>query len=59
MSSLLEIQKFFALKLLQQDDKVTVLESEKRSWESSAEAQAIRDALNPWRRNDSEANKRS
>uniref|UniRef100_A0A2N9EK79 Uncharacterized protein n=1 Tax=Fagus sylvatica TaxID=28930 RepID=A0A2N9EK79_FAGSY len=30
-------------------DKVTVLESEKRTWESSPEAQAIREALNPWR----------
>ncbi|CAD5192907.1 uncharacterized protein LOC103970135 [Musa acuminata AAA Group] len=31
-------------------DKVTVLESEKRAWESSEEAQAIREALNPWRK---------
>ncbi|EPS64915.1 hypothetical protein M569_09868, partial [Genlisea aurea] len=29
-------------------DKVTVMESEKRAWESTAEAQAIREALNPW-----------
>ena len=36
------------------DDKVTVLESEKRAWESSPDAQAIRDALNPWRKNDTE-----
>ncbi|KAF9607418.1 hypothetical protein IFM89_035556 [Coptis chinensis] len=36
------------------DDKVTVLESEKRAWENSAEAQAIRDALNPWRNLDTE-----
>ncbi|XXG54271.1 hypothetical protein AAC387_Pa03g2198 [Persea americana] len=35
-------------------DKVTVLESEKRAWESSPDAQAIRDALNPWRKNDTE-----
>ncbi|XP_048321818.1 uncharacterized protein LOC107411405 isoform X2 [Ziziphus jujuba] len=40
-------------------DKVTVLESEKRSWESSPEAQAIRDALNPWRNHDAVANKKS
>ncbi|KAK9140254.1 hypothetical protein Scep_009935 [Stephania cephalantha] len=33
-------------------DKVTVLESEKRAWESSPEAQAIREALNPWRDQD-------
>ncbi|RWW18138.1 hypothetical protein GW17_00017890, partial [Ensete ventricosum] len=32
------------------DDKVTVLESEKRAWESSEEAEAIREALNPWRK---------
>ncbi|KAJ6918723.1 hypothetical protein NC651_012853 [Populus alba x Populus x berolinensis] len=38
-------------------DKVTVLESEKRAWESSPEAQAIRDALNPWRNNDTEQRK--
>ena len=36
------------------DDKVTVLESEKRAWESSPEAQAIREALNPWKNQDSE-----
>ena len=34
------------------DEKVTVLESEKRAWESSPEAQAMREALNPWRKND-------
>ncbi|CAN1350253.1 hypothetical protein LINPERPRIM_LOCUS42097, partial [Linum perenne] len=33
-------------------DKVTVLESEKRAWENSPEAQAMRDALNPWRNHD-------
>ncbi|EEF45463.1 uncharacterized protein LOC8262369 [Ricinus communis] len=38
-------------------DKVTVLESEKRAWESSSEAQAIREALNPWRNHDAEARK--
>lgn len=38
-------------------DKVTVLESEKRAWESSPEAQAIREALNPWRHRDSETGK--
>ncbi|KAL2944901.1 CKLF-like MARVEL transmembrane domain-containing protein 6 [Bienertia sinuspersici] len=30
-------------------DKVTVLESEKRAWENSPEAQVVREALNPWR----------
>ncbi|XP_057485629.1 uncharacterized protein LOC130771934 [Actinidia eriantha] len=38
-------------------DKVTVLESEKRAWESSPEAQAIREALNPWRIQKSEERK--
>ncbi|KAH9608315.1 hypothetical protein KSS87_007802 [Heliosperma pusillum] len=38
-------------------DKVTVLESEKRAWESSPEAQAMREALNPWRHLDSEDKK--
>ncbi|KAF2287732.1 hypothetical protein GH714_002485 [Hevea brasiliensis] len=33
-------------------DKVTVLESEKQAWESSLEALAIREALNPWRNHD-------
>ncbi|KAL6193837.1 hypothetical protein ACLB2K_034921 [Fragaria x ananassa] len=40
-------------------DKVTVLESEKRAWESSPEAQAVREALNPWRNHDVEAKKES
>ncbi|KAH7676812.1 hypothetical protein IHE45_07G041800 [Dioscorea alata] len=40
-------------------DKVTVLESEKRAWESSAEAQAIRDALNPWKDHDKNTKKPS
>lgn len=40
-------------------DKVTVLESEKRAWENSPEAQAVREALNPWRQQDSEARKSS
>ncbi|OVA12552.1 hypothetical protein BVC80_8549g7 [Macleaya cordata] len=35
--------------LVPADDKVTVLESEKRAWESSPEAQAVKEALNPWR----------
>jgi len=40
------------------DDKVTVLESEKRALENSPEAQAIREALNPWRHVDTkETNK--
>ncbi|KAG7013616.1 hypothetical protein SDJN02_23783 [Cucurbita argyrosperma subsp. argyrosperma] len=34
------------------NDKVTVLESEKIAWENSPEAQAIREALNPWRNHD-------
>ncbi|PSR85168.1 4-hydroxyphenylpyruvate dioxygenase [Actinidia chinensis var. chinensis] len=38
-------------------DKVTVLESEKRAWESSPEAQAIREALNPWRNRKAEERK--
>ncbi|XP_012069429.1 uncharacterized protein LOC105631842 [Jatropha curcas] len=38
-------------------DKVTVLESEKQAWESSPEAQAMREALNPWRKHDAEARK--
>ncbi|KAL9249686.1 hypothetical protein AKJ16_DCAP01142 [Drosera capensis] len=35
------------------DDKVTALESEKRAWENSPEAQAVKEALNPWRDHDS------
>ncbi|XAR57140.1 hypothetical protein NMG60_11025176 [Bertholletia excelsa] len=38
-------------------DKVTVLESEKRGWETSPEAQSIREALNPWRDHDAKARK--
>uniref|UniRef100_A0ACD6AQS5 Uncharacterized protein n=1 Tax=Avena sativa TaxID=4498 RepID=A0ACD6AQS5_AVESA len=33
-------------------EKVTMLESEKRAWESSPEAQAMREALNPWHKNE-------
>ncbi|KAI4317667.1 hypothetical protein L6164_025518 [Bauhinia variegata] len=40
-------------------DKVTVLESEKRAWENSPEAQAIREALNPWRHHNAEGTKKS
>lgn len=40
------------------DDKVTVLESEKSAWENSPEAQAIREALDPWRNNDAQAQKK-
>ncbi|KAK7264612.1 hypothetical protein RJT34_32221 [Clitoria ternatea] len=40
-------------------DKVTVLESEKRAWENSPEAQAMREALNPWKHIDSETTKKS
>jgi hypothetical protein len=29
-----------------------MLESEKRAWESSPEAQAMREALNPWNKRD-------
>ncbi|KAH0470808.1 hypothetical protein IEQ34_000531 [Dendrobium chrysotoxum] len=46
-----------ALHLPLTDDKVTVLESEKRAWESSPEAQAMKEALNPWRRLDEEKSK--
>ncbi|KAE8076889.1 hypothetical protein FH972_015511 [Carpinus fangiana] len=49
--------KIAAVSALVGDDKVTVLESEKRAWESSPEAQAIREALNPWRNNDAQARK--
>lgn len=41
------------------DDKVTVLESEKRAWENSPEAQTLREALNPWRNHDSNVGKKS
>lgn len=41
------------------DDKVTVLESEKRAWENSSEAQAMREALNPWRNHDAQERKSS
>ncbi|KAI3900733.1 hypothetical protein MKW92_036308 [Papaver armeniacum] len=30
-------------------DQVTALESEKRAYENSPEAQAVKEALNPWR----------
>ncbi|XP_043691250.1 uncharacterized protein LOC122641957 isoform X1 [Telopea speciosissima] len=40
-------------------DTVTVLESEKRAWENSPEAEAIKKALNPWRENDKETRKNS
>ncbi|CAM0950512.1 unnamed protein product [Alopecurus aequalis] len=33
-------------------EQVTMLESEKRAWESSPEAQAMREALNPWHKRD-------
>ncbi|CAA7030528.1 unnamed protein product [Microthlaspi erraticum] len=35
-------------------DRVTVIEAEKRAWENSPEAQAMREALNPWRSKDAE-----
>ncbi|TVU27499.1 hypothetical protein EJB05_30115 [Eragrostis curvula] len=38
-------------------DKVTVLELEKRAWESSPEAQVMREALNPWRKHDEQQEK--
>ena len=34
------------------DDKVAVIESEKKAWENSPEARAMREALNPWRKED-------
>ncbi|XP_061339486.1 uncharacterized protein LOC133286142 [Gastrolobium bilobum] len=40
-------------------DKVTVLESEKRALENSPEAQAVREALNPWKHVDAEGTKKS
>ncbi|XP_068667941.1 uncharacterized protein [Aristolochia californica] len=40
-------------------EKVTVLESEKRAWENSPEGQAMREALNPWRKLDEEERKQS
>lgn len=40
-------------------DKVTVLEAEKRAWENSPEAKAVRDSLNPWRHHDAESRKDS
>ncbi|KAF3330762.1 hypothetical protein FCM35_KLT04116 [Carex littledalei] len=40
-------------------DKVTVLESEKRAWESSPEGQAVKEALNPWRKHNEEAQKKT
>lgn len=33
-------------------DNVTVLESEKKAWENSSEAQAMWEGLNPWRNPD-------
>nr|GMD76654.1 hypothetical protein EUGRSUZ_H03704 [Ipomoea batatas] len=41
------------------DDKVTELEAEKRAWESSPEAKAIKEALNPWRNQDAEPKRNS
>ncbi|PAN15728.1 hypothetical protein PAHAL_3G002900 [Panicum hallii] len=38
-------------------EKVTVLESEKRAWGSSPEAQAMREALNPWCKHDEQHKK--
>ncbi|GAA0141607.1 DNA metabolism protein [Lithospermum erythrorhizon] len=35
-------------------DKVTILEAEKREWENSPEAQAMREALNPWNKQKAE-----
>jgi hypothetical protein len=39
------------------DEKVTVLETEKRAWKSSPEAQAMREALNPWCKHDEQHKK--
>lgn len=41
------------------DDKVTVLEAEKRAWDNSPEAQAKREALNPWQGKEKKAEKSS
>jgi len=49
----------FSLPCICTDDKVTVLESEKRAWENSPDAQAIREALNPWRHIEAEETKKS
>ncbi|PVH33435.1 hypothetical protein PAHAL_8G003600 [Panicum hallii] len=38
-------------------EKVTVLETEKRAWKSSPEAQAMREALNPWCKHDEQHKK--
>jgi hypothetical protein len=48
---------FFSAWLYTTDEKVTVLESEKRAWESCPEAQAMREALNPWRKHDEQQKK--
>jgi hypothetical protein len=48
---------FSSVWLYATDEKVTVLESEKRAWESSPEAQAMREALNPWRKHDEQQKK--
>ncbi|XP_019057861.1 PREDICTED: uncharacterized protein LOC104820449 [Tarenaya hassleriana] len=40
-------------------DKVTVLEAERRAYEDSPEAQAIREALNPWRNKETGTGKSS
>jgi hypothetical protein len=45
-------ESYISLCLYTTDEKVTVLESEKRAWESSPEAQAMREALNPWHKHD-------
>jgi hypothetical protein len=50
---------FYVFPFIYVDDKVTVLESEKRAWESSPEAQAIKEALNPWRKHDEDAQKKT
>jgi hypothetical protein len=48
---------FFPAWLYAADEKVTVLESEKRARESSPEAQAKREALNPWRKHEEQQKK--
>lgn len=53
----LSLLGFLMLCFSNADDKVTVLESEKRAWENSPEALAVREALNPWRHIDSKENK--
>ncbi|KAK3039027.1 hypothetical protein RJ639_027512 [Escallonia herrerae] len=51
------VRTLLLMLLLLSYDKVTALESEKKAWEGSPEAQAVREALNPWRNHDAVAKK--